>query len=107
MSVTSDDRLAAQVARELSLPEPGVHFGATLVIATVVASPVLFAGVTGRQSVPEVLSLYVAVLIVVWFVGGIIGSALASSPRARVLPHDDVPPSTPGADDSVGSNSAH
>ena len=106
MSVTNDDRLAAQVARELALPEPGVHFCATLVIATVVASPVLFAAVTGRQSVPEALALYVGVLIVVWFVGGIIGSALSAPPRARVRPHD-AQPSPPGADDSVGSNGAH
>lgn len=107
MSVSNDDRLAAQVARELSMPEPGVHFGASLVVATLIASPVLVAAATGRQTVPTALAMYVGVLVVVWFVGGLIGGALATSPRDRVRPQSADDPSTAAADESVGSNGAH
>lgn len=108
MSVTSDERLAAQVARELSLPEPGVHFGITLLVATLVASPVLLSGVTGRHPVPLALGVYAAVLVVVWFVAALLGSALASTPASRLsTPPDSDEPSTPEADESVGSNGAH
>lgn len=116
MSVTSDDRLAAQVARELSLPEPGVHFGATLLIATLVASPVLVAGATGRHPVPLALATYAGVLIVVWFLAALFGSVLATRPALsqQLAPSldargegmlDEPSPTTP--DESVGSNSAH
>ena len=122
MSVTSDDRLAAQVARELSLPEPGVHFGATLLIATLVASPVLMAGATGRHPVPVALAVYAAVLIVVWFLAALFGSALSVRPTSLVAEmHDETgageptsprPSPSEGAspseeNESVGSNGAH
>lgn len=113
MSVTSDDRLAAQVARELSLPEPGVHFGATLLIATLVASPVLLAGATGRHPVPLALAVYAGVLVVVWFLAGLFGSALTTRPElalAALSEGDDEvadEPSPPAVDESVGSNGAH
>lgn len=105
--MTSDERLAAQVARELALPEPGVHFGATLLIATLVASPVLVAGATGRHSVPVALSIYAAVLVVVWVVAALFGSALSVPPSERLPKAEAEQPSPPVVDESVGSSSAH
>ena len=107
MSVTSDERLAAQVARELSLPEPGMHFGASLLIATFVSSPLLIAGATGRHPVPLVLAAYVGVLIVVWFLAGIFASALSLRPASRLGSPEPTEPSPPVVDESLGSNSAH
>lgn len=77
MSAISDDRLVAQMEHELSQPEPGLYYGATLIIGTLVASPVLLAGATGRHPVPLALAVYAGVLIVVWFLAGLFGSVLS------------------------------
>ena len=104
--MTSDDHLADRVARELSGPEPSVHYGTSLVVATLIASPVLVAGAMGRQSVPVALALYLVALVVVWIVAGFVGGALALSPRDRLVPAP-VEPSPPQTADSVGSHGAH
>ncbi len=112
MSTTADDRLAAQVASELSTPEPAVHFGLSLLVATLVASPVLTAAALGNRSVPAALALYLAALVVAWVLVGIVGGAFAMVGHSRLLPahvDDDAAedPSPTASADSVGSNSAH
>src|SRR5690606_7249447 len=108
MSTTADDRLAAQVASELSTPEPAVHFG----LSPLVASPVLTAAALGNRSVPAALALYLAALVVAWVLVGIVGGAFAMVGHSRLLPahvDDDAAedPSPTASADSVGSNSAH
>jgi hypothetical protein len=115
MPTTADDVLAAQVARELSSPEPAVHFGLTLVVATLVASPVLGAAVLGQQTVPVALAMYLVVLVVVWLLVGLVGGALALAGRTEMLAErrsavkdtDGPGPSPTAPSESVGSNGAH
>jgi hypothetical protein len=123
MATTSDHQLAVQVARELSSPEPAVHFGLTLVVATLVASPVLASAAIGQQTVPMALALYLAAIVAAWLLVGVVGGALAMFGRAEMLAEQRVPdpaeerrdaPSTaaveaspPGSTESVGSNGAH
>ncbi|MDZ7678929.1 MAG: hypothetical protein U5K29_10300 [Acidimicrobiales bacterium] len=120
----SDHQLASRVARELSSPEPGMHFGITLVVGTVVAAPVLGAALFGRQSVPTALAIYAATLVVVWVLAGLLGGALALAGRGRsvdeagAMPEDQARPGTaasspspqgspPAHSESVGSDGAH
>ena len=123
MATTSDHQLATQVARELSSPEPAVHFGLTLVLATLVASPVLASAAVGQQTVPMALALYLAAIVAAWFLVGVVGGALAMFGRSEMLaehrlsdpadsrrdprpaPPTEVSPSAPT--ESVGSNGAH
>lgn len=129
MSTTmSDHQLAARVARELSSPEPGMHFGLTLVVGTLIAAPVLMSAAFGGHSVPTALAIYGATLAVVWVVAGLIGGALAMFGRHRIgdgggddaavadravdgearptatAAQEEAPHEGPG---SVGSNGAH
>ncbi|MFP3906266.1 MAG: hypothetical protein ACLFRV_05115 [Acidimicrobiales bacterium] len=120
----SDHQLASRVARELSSPEPGMHFGITLVVGTVVAAPVLVAALFGRQSVPTALAIYAATLVVVWVLAGLLGGALAlvgrgrSGDEAESTSEDEARPgpatsssgpqgSPPARSESVGSDGAH
>jgi hypothetical protein len=121
----SDQQLASRVARELSSPEPSVHFGATLVAGTLIASPVLVAAAAGRHDIPTALAIYAGTLVVVWVLAGLVfgGLALASSgigpdegadpsgggvePRAGSTRGAETPPSTPADLDSIGSDGAH
>jgi hypothetical protein len=113
MSIAADDHLASQVTRELSTLEPTVHYGVSLVVATLVASPVLAAAVFGQQPVPLALALYLGTLIGAWVVVGLVGGALAMFGRTHLLAErrstDDRsdPPSPSTSSDSVGSNGAH
>ena len=125
MSTTmSDHQLAARVARELSSPEPGMHFGLTLLVGTLVASPVLASAALGRHAVPTALGIYAATLVVVWLLAGLIGGALALSGRGPTASRTEASEgSTPESDetggpigsggsppsgaDSIGSDSAH
>ena len=113
MSIAADDRLATQVAQELSTLEPSVHYGVSLVVATLVASPVLGAAVLGQQPVPLALALYLGALVGAWIIVGLVGGAFAMVGRTQLLaerraiedPTD--PPSPSATSDSVGSNGAH
>lgn len=111
-----DDHLADRVARELASPEPTWHFGLTLLVGTLVASPVLSAAVTGRWAVPTALAVYAVTLVATWLSVGLVAGAFAlvgPSPADR-LAGDDVDESTGGAEgstperlESVGSDGAH
>jgi hypothetical protein len=110
MATTADDRLTAQVVQELAGPEPAVHFGVTLLVATLVSSPVLTAAALGNRSVPAALALYLVALVVAWFVVGLIGGAFAMvGRRSQEIPDDgaDGDASPSAHSDSVGSNGAH
>ena len=132
MSTTmSDHQLATRVARELSSPEPGMHFGLTLVVGTLIAAPILLSAVFGSQPVPTALAIYGLTLVVVWIVVGLVGGAFAMFGSQRIgadgdgadgssSDHDAADaPSSPTASGpvgegpphpgpgSVGSNSAH
>lgn len=127
MALTSDHQLATQVARELSSPEPAVHFGATLLVATIVSSPVLGAAAMGQRPVPTALAWYLAALVAAWVLVGLVGGALAmfgrselladhrstardgtsGDPRGGPVGEYGAEASTPAASESVGSNGAH
>ena len=55
---------------------PETHVAASLVLGTLVASPVLLAALSGRQAVPSALALYLAAIVGSWFVVGLVGGAL-------------------------------
>ena len=113
-----EDQLADRVAKELSSPEPTWHFGVTLLVGTLVASPVLSAAVMGRWAVPTALAIYAATLVVTWLSVGLVAGAFAlvgPTPTDRLGATDDpdgddsglAGGSTPAPGESVGSNSAH
>ena len=64
-------------SRTGTTPEPGTQFGTALLVATLVASPVLIAALQGRQDVRLALALYLAALVVVWVLSGIAGGLFA------------------------------
>ncbi|MGY6499355.1 MAG: hypothetical protein ACXIVQ_00450 [Acidimicrobiales bacterium] len=73
-----------------STPEPGTQFGTALLIATVVASPVLVSAFQGRQDVRVALGLYLAALVVVWVLSGIAGGVFAMIRPAPSEVDDDL-----------------
>lgn len=89
--------------RDAVAPEPGTQFGTSLLVATLVASPVLVSAVQGRQDVRLALALYLAALVVVWVLSGIAGGIFAMIRPAAAESDEDLgdavdggTPPTPG-----------
>lgn len=91
MTTVDPDLRAAHWERTDSrvAPEPGTQFGTSLLVATLVASPVLVAALQGRQDVRLALALYLAALVVVWVLSGIAGGLFAMIRPSSAAPDVD------------------
>lgn len=55
------------------------HSAIALLLGTVVASPVLLAALSGRQSVTTAAALYLAAIVGAWIVVGLLAGALSAA----------------------------